>query len=200
MARVALGGLVAGIIVFLWGFVSHTALPIGSAGIKVLPQESAIITVLKGTIDEPGIYLFPGLDPAAPPDSAQQEAWRQAYISGPTGFLAYQPHGRDPFSPVALIVELASSIAGGLVAAYILYFVAANALVRVQLVMLMGVFAWLAVSISHWNWYRFPTDFFVAEGIDQAVGWLLAGLVIARLVKPRLQDPNAPQVERQVPA
>jgi hypothetical protein len=200
MARVLLGGLVAGIIVFMWGFVSHTALPLGSAGIKVLPNESAVMMVLKGTIDQPGVYLFPGLDPDAPPDEQQQAAWRKAYLAGPNGFLAYQPVGRDPFSPMLMITELASNILGGLLAAFIVYHVAANALVRVQIVMLMGLFAWISISVSHWSWYRFPTAFFVAEGIDQVVGWFLAGLVIARMVKPRMAGPEEAPAPMEGPA
>ena len=199
MARVLLGGLVAGVIVFMWGFVSHTALPLGSAGIKVLPNESAVLAVLKGTIEEPGVYLFPGLDPDSPPDEAQQRAWQETYMAGPNGFLAYMPEGRDPFSPMLMVVELLSNVVGGLLAAFIVYHVAANALVRVQVVAMMGVFGWLAISVSHWNWYRFPTEFFVAEGISQAVGWLLAGLALARIVRPRIVDPEAPPVERPAP-
>ena len=121
-------------------------------------------------------------------------------MAGPNGFLAYQPEGRDPFSPTLIITELLSNLIGGLVAAFIVYHVVASVLVRVQVVMLLGVFAWLAVSVSHWSWYRFPTEFFVAEGIDQAVGWLLAGLVLARMVKPRIEDPDAPTVDRPTPA
>ncbi|HXU11392.1 MAG TPA: hypothetical protein VN898_05460 [Candidatus Binatia bacterium] len=56
---------------------------------------------------------------------------------------------------------------------------------RVLAVALLGVFAWLSLSVSYWNWYGFPASFILAEGIDQAVGWTLGGLAIARIVPPR---------------
>ena len=39
-------GIVAGIAMFIWGAVSHMALPIGMMGIKMLPEESAVLSTL----------------------------------------------------------------------------------------------------------------------------------------------------------
>jgi hypothetical protein len=54
---------------------------------------------------------------------------------------------------------------------------------RTLAVTLMGLFAWLTVSVPHWNWYRFPAAFTTGEGLDGVIGWLLGGLVIAWLVQ-----------------
>ena len=54
---------------------------------------------------------------------------------------------------------------------------------RVLVVTLMGLFGWVSISVSHWNWYGFPGSFAIAEGIDQVVGAFLAGLVLAAIVK-----------------
>ncbi len=53
---------------------------------------------------------------------------------------------------------------------------------RVLVVGLLGLLAWLSISASHWIWYGFPTAFVGAELIDQVVGWLVTGLVIAKIV------------------
>ena len=42
-----------------------------------------------------------------------------------------------------------------------------------------ALFSWLSVMVPYWNWYRFPTSFTVAGLIEQVVGWLLAGAVMA---------------------
>ena len=49
---------------------------------------------------------------------------------------------------------------------------------RVAVAGAMGVFAWLAVSVPYWNWYRFPLEFTAAALVQTLVGALLAGLVI----------------------
>lgn len=44
------------------------------------------------------------------------------------------------------------------------------------------VFVW-SISVSYWNWYKFPTSFTVAALIEQVIGWMLAGLVIALVLR-----------------
>jgi hypothetical protein len=41
------------------------------------------------------------------------------------------------------------------------------------------VFEALDVDGSQWNWYGFPTAYFTAQLADHAIGWFLAGIVIA---------------------
>jgi len=54
---------------------------------------------------------------------------------------------------------------------------------RVILVAAFGVYAWAAIDASQWNWYRFPTAYFLAQFVDGVVGATLAGLVIARVAR-----------------
>ena len=55
---------------------------------------------------------------------------------------------------------------------------------RVSIAVLMGVFAWLSISVPQFTWYYFPRNFAMVGVLEHAVGALLAGLIIARLVKP----------------
>jgi hypothetical protein len=56
-------GIVAGVVMFFWGFVSHTLLPIGEAGFRILPEDAALLESMAGKATEPGIYFYPRLDP-----------------------------------------------------------------------------------------------------------------------------------------
>jgi hypothetical protein len=38
--------------------------------------------------------------------------------------------------------------------------------------------------VPYWNWYGFPTDFTLAQIVENTVGWFLAGLVLALIVRP----------------
>jgi hypothetical protein len=55
---------------------------------------------------------------------------------------------------------------------------------RVFAISLLGCLACVSVSTIYWNWYEFPTDFFLAQCIDQIFGCFLAGLAIAKIVPP----------------
>ncbi len=184
MKRMLIGGIVGGIIMFVWSAFSHMVLPLGGMGLKPLPNESAVIPAMKEGIREPGLYMFPGLDMSKTPSAEEQAAWTERYKAGPVGLLVYRPQGEAPMSLKQLGTELLSNILAALVGAFMLTFVVGSYGKRALFVALLGLVAWLSINVSHWNWYGFPTAFVVAEGIDQVVGWLLAGLAMAKIVKP----------------
>jgi hypothetical protein len=56
--------------------------------------------------------------------------------------------------------------------------------VRVASVTLVGILASIMTLVPYWNWYGFPNDFTLAQFVEHAAGWLLAGLVLALIVRP----------------
>lgn len=184
MIRVLTAGILGGIMMFLWGYVSHVLLPLGHMGIQSLPSEETVLTAMRSAIQEPGLYFFPGMDMSKEPSPEEQRAWEEKYKAGPIGILVYRPQGEQPLALKQLLTELGSNILAALVAAFLLTLTQAPFAKRVVLVTLVGAFAWLSISVSQWNWYGFPTSFTTAEGIDQVVGAFLTGLVLAAIVKP----------------
>jgi hypothetical protein len=186
MKRILLGALVGGIIVFAWSAVQHMATPLGMAGMRVLPDEEPVLGALRSTLREPGLYIFPGMDMSKTPTPEEQAAWAERSRTGPTGIAVIYPQGREPAFGRELAMELLFDILAALLVAFGLAHVAAGYGRRVLLVASAGVFAWLAISASYWNWYGFPDAYVAAEGLDQVVGWLLAGLALAKIVPPTL--------------
>jgi hypothetical protein len=113
----------------------------------------------------------------------EQKAWAARYTAGPTGLMNYSPGGEGPMTGRQLSSELLSDVLAGCVAAFAVSLTVAPFGRRVLLVALLGLFAWLSISVSYWIWYRFPAAFIVAEGFDQVVGWLLAGVALAAMFK-----------------
>lgn len=173
MNRTLLAGLVGGLIIFAWGYLSHTVLPIGHMGLSHPNNEAEVIAFLKTSLPEPGTYAFPDLE-AVPPD--------QWPATSPSAVLAWHPDRSMNFGKF-LGVEFASNVLAALVAALLVGcgMCGSTFLCRATAVMGMGVFAWLSISASQWNWYGFSNGVFIGEGLDQAIGWFLAGLGIAAL-------------------
>jgi hypothetical protein len=192
MKRVLIGGVVGGLVVFIWGAVSHMATPLGEMGIKEIPDEAGVLTAIKERIKEPGLYFFPGIDRKKTLTDLEQKAWEEKIKTGPSGIMVVTPSGGEAMSPRQLITELASNILAALVASYLVSQVVGGYLKRVAFVALLGVFGWLSISVSYWNWYGFPTDFSIAALAEEAVGWLLAGLVIAAIAKRASTQSDAP--------
>ena len=157
MGRRVLAAIAGGVVVFVWSALSHTALGLGTAGISTIPNEERVAQALRGAIAEPGLYFLPGFDTSHKMTAEEQKAWTEKYRRGPSGILVIQPGGRDRGS----------------------------VLVRAMAVGLMGVFEWLDINVSYWNWYKFPTAFTVASLVEQLIGWTLAGLVMALILRSR---------------
>jgi hypothetical protein len=195
MARVLLGGIAAGIVVFIWGAVAHMALPIGEMGIRAIPHEESVIGALELSIQQPGFYLFPYMNPKEASEEAKK-AWSEKLKKGPAGILVIHPEGSEAMSPRQLSTEVATDVVAALLAALLLSQVRPNTSYwgRVGFVTLLGIFAFVTISIPYWNWYGFPTDFTTGQAIDQIVGWFLAGLVLAAIVRPSNAKPTAEPV------
>jgi hypothetical protein len=184
MKKVLLPGILGGIAMFIWSFFSHVVLPIGEMGLKTVPQsEDAVISAMKSSLPGPGLYFMPGMEMGRKPTDEENKAWETKYVAGPTALVVYHPTGEKAMSPGQLSRQLLFDIISGLIAAFVVSMTAASLSMRAILVMLMGVFAWMNVSLPHWNWYRFPAAFIAGEALDTIIGWLIAGFVIAWMAK-----------------
>jgi hypothetical protein len=156
MNRLVLAGVAGGIVIFLWGAISHMALPLGGMGLGALPApaEAALVSALDPAPAR-GAYLFPG------------------------GFLVFHPSAPRGMTPRQLVRELLGDIGAALVAAFVLSAIAASRAGRVRAAAALGLFAWFAISFPQWNWLHFPADLVLAEAIDQVAGWTLAGLAMS---------------------
>ena len=186
--RVLLAGIAGGVVLFVWGALSHMVLGLGEVGVKIIHNEDAVLTAMQSSIQEPGFYFFPGEGmETGEPTAEQQKRWEEKYSRGPTGVLIYQPQGGKPWDPMQFLTELAADIGAALIAAFLLSAAAASLsslAARIFFVAPLGVFSSLDVHVSYWNWYRFPTDYTLGIIADALIGWLLVGVVLAFLIKP----------------
>jgi hypothetical protein len=81
-----------------------------------------------------------------------------------------------------------SNILAAAVAALVAQLLAGGYWKRVLALSALGLFAWLSVNVSYWNWYGFPPAYVLAEGLDTLVGAFLSGLVIAKILPPAKQS------------
>jgi hypothetical protein len=183
MQRLTLAALLGGLVMFLWGAVWHMTVPMERQGIDFLSNDEPLVAALRAAPTEAGMYFFPGM-PADDSDAALEE-YTQKYATSPAGLLVYRPVGGEMMPPSMLVVEYVSNVLCALIAALVAAGLPGTTRRRVLSISAFGVAGWLATGVSHWNWYHFPLDFEVAEGIELVVGWLLVGLVVTRFVPGR---------------
>lgn len=182
--RVIVAAIVGGLLMFAWGAVAHMALPFSEKALKPVPNETAVIEALRGNVTENGVYAVPHLNYARASE-AEQQAYADKIADGPSGFLVLRTRHDVDMVP-ELPIEAASNLLAALIAAIAVAGLGIRTYGRrVATIFAFGVVAWLSISVSQWTWYGFSTDFLVSDLVDQWGGWLLAGLGMAAILKPR---------------
>src|SRR5438045_7927684 len=112
--RILLAGILGGIVMFIWNFVAHDLLPLGEMGVRLIPNEDAVTSVLQTNLgDNSGFYVFPsgGLTPGATREQ-KQAAMKKAeeqMAAGAGGVLIYRPKRTFNF-PKRLGIEFATEV------------------------------------------------------------------------------------------
>ena len=84
--------------------------------------------------------------------------------------------------------ELLANLLSGLIAALLVSMAGAglaSLVARVMFVTLLGLFATLAIEVSYWIWYSFPTSYTLAQLLDQVSSWFFGGLALGVMLKPK---------------
>jgi hypothetical protein len=180
--RIVIAAILGGLIMFLWGAVSHMVLPVGLMGMKTPNEQKAVLQAIQATAPQGhAVYLYPSLPPEKMMDEAAKSAFSDTHKNSAFAFVVYQPTGNPASFNMKpnLLKQAGSDTAAALVLAIVLSMGGFGFTRSVLVSVLMGVFGWLSISVPYWNWYQFPNAFTLGSLIDETVGWLLAGAVIA---------------------
>lgn len=173
MGRVLTAGLLAGLAMFVWESVAHMVLPLGEMGLSALPHEEATRQLLAqhmGGAD--GLYFYPDMRAGGEPSP------------GPWGMLLYHPQWN--FSWAVIGWEGLTEIIQGLVLANIIVLGAVTEFGRrMAIALLVGLAAAVCTSPSYTIWYGFPASYTLGQMAVALVDYLIAGLVIAAMLRPR---------------
>jgi len=187
--RKLVAAVLGGIVVWMWGAVFHMLTPLGVADMKnEVAGENAVMSAMKSEFTQgDGIYLLPSMDLGDHGDEVRIKAWAEKAKTGPYAFVIYRGDGL-PGDPAAMgpqiLHQLLTSTIAAFLLAVVLGAVPGSYSKRVSVATLFGVFAWLVVAVPQFTWYYFPRNFAMVGVLEHGVGWLLAGLIIAKLVKP----------------
>lgn len=195
MKRILLTTLLGGIAMFIWNSIAHMVLPLGEAGIREIPNETAVLSALQSNIaEQEGFYLFPDLGLGHNPTSEEKEAVMKnmdtTLARHPSGLLIYHPAGTRP---LAMGRWLSIEFAAELLEACLVVVLLSQTRIRsfggrVGFVALAGILAAVTTNVSYWNWYGFPALYTAAYMFTQFIGFVCVGVVAALLLKNQTPD------------
>lgn len=162
--------IVSGVILLAWGSVSWMVLPWHQMVANEFTSESEVAEVLRANAPKAGVYYLPFA--------------HQNHKKGETAaFVNALPEGYDP----GMIKQLVTQFIGALISALIIICLLSQTAGlgywgRVGFVALIGVAIGFVSHFPYWNWFGFPAAYIIVTIVDILIAWLLAGLLIAKLV------------------
>jgi hypothetical protein len=186
--KILLTGILGGIVMFIWTSIAHMALPLGEAGIREIPNESAVLSAMQSNIgDQTGLYIFPG--PGVGKNATRQEKndamkhMVEKIAINPSGILMYHAPGRPFTIGKWLGIEFCTEL---LEAILVVFLLAQTRIVsfagRIGFVVVAGILAAITTNVSYWNWYGFPSVYTASYMFIQIVGFFLVGIAAALLL------------------
>jgi hypothetical protein len=189
MIRVIVAAVLGTIVMFAFGGWFWLMSPYPGMMIVAPKDEDALVEQLKKSCPESGAYYFPFADQEtmANKESEAGKAFQRKHEAGPLGQVVIQYQGVKMMDPMVmgqgvghyfvsailmgLLLKLALPGLGGYVP-------------RVAFVTIAGVFASVSNTLAQPVWLHHPWKTPLYFAAFYAVSWLLAGIVMAIVIRP----------------
>ncbi|WP_153558725.1 hypothetical protein [Roseimaritima sediminicola] len=187
MKRIVLAGLAGAVIYYVWQLLAWMVLPIHGPTVGPLVDEDTIRDAVIAQDLDTGVYVVPYGSSEAMMDPASE--YRQRHQQGPIFTLFVHREGGPPMPPTTMLLGFLTDFLGASIVATLLCCAAGGCccktyLQRVGFVSGFGVFLALMGHVAYFNWMWFPAHYTAMFVLDVIVGWFLAGLAIAAIIKP----------------
>lgn len=168
------GGIVGGVIVFIWLTISWMILPFHNSTIQSFRDDGDVIEHISDEAPRDGVYMVPS---AANKKAAQNKPQTFMLVTIKRG-----PHITNMTGPI--ICSLITQIVGAMLISYLLLQTKMlRYWHRVSFVTIAGLTAGLLGYLPDWTWFGFTGGYVFAQILDFVIGWFLAGLAIGKLVR-----------------
>jgi hypothetical protein len=171
------GAVAAAVLMYLWTFMAHMFLGLGTMGFSQMssgPEPATIAAMKTGTADKAGLYVFPAM---AGQDAAAMKAYEEKVKTSPSGMLLYRPAPGSGMQPRQLIGEFVLELIEAFIA---LWLISKTSLTsfggRGAGFAAIGVLAAMTTNASYWLWYGFPQGYSIAQMITEFGKYLFAGV------------------------
>lgn len=168
------GGVVAGIVLFIWSALSWMVLPWHKTTLNSFKDEKALVEVIKANVTKSGIYFLP---------MKEMEVTEQKSAS-PLVFASVHLEGMPASMAKPMIIGLIGQIIAAMLVGWLLLCTSGlSYLQRVGFVLIFAIAGSIIADLPNWNWFAFDTNYTLVLAADMLIGWFLAGLVLAKFCK-----------------
>jgi len=180
---------IGGIIVFVWGMISWMLLPWHTMAMNKFKDEQRVAEVIRENAPISGVYILPNMYRiSGTEEEIQKQMAKDAELmqKGPVMFSSICLTGMDVKSVSPFITSIIINIlAAGVITWMLMQTKGLKFMNQVGFITLGGVFVALVGDLPQWNWWGFAGNYIFVCMLDHVVGWFLAGLAMAKLMKKR---------------
>jgi hypothetical protein len=173
MAGYIKGGILAGIILFIWSAISWMFIPWHNATLNGFNNEKAVSEIIVSNAPKSGIYVIP----SPKMEMNQTEPNLKPYV-----FISVNQEGISSSMVKPMVLSLIAEIIAAILVGWMLSKTTnLSYMRRVGFVLLFAIAASIITHGSYWTWFTFDTQYTLVGFGDMIIGWFLAGLVLAKL-------------------
>jgi hypothetical protein len=182
--KLLLGALIGGVILFVWGAVSHMLLPIATMGLHSFTNEETVKQAVIANAPRSGVYFLPYMQQEGLTEEQQNAAFERA-MQGPVLFVAVRLGRASSFGTLLIIQFLIDIFTALLLTALLLNARPMGYAQRVLFVVVVALVVGISALLPDWNWYNFGLAYTAGEFFGLLIGFALAGLVLAKIANPQ---------------
>jgi hypothetical protein len=188
LKSLVLGTILGGLVAFVWSSISWEVLGWHEKTMVSFQNEDEVSAVIASHSPNDGTYLLPSAPSSEDMNSEQKKRMQAALVArmtkGPIMVAAVRRSGFESFRR-AMIIQLLCLMAGAFLLTWLLLQTSGLSYARrVLFLAVAGLAASVIVDLPNWNWWGFSGPYTAVSLGDSTLTWLLAGLVIAKVVKP----------------
>ena len=186
--RLALGSLLGGIVLFVWGAIAWIVIPWPGEPLRAFTSEDAVVQAVKANAPRSGNYLLP-IEPKRAPgmtDEQYKTAGQAAMDRMTRGPMIFTVVRLEPMGSTTrpLVIQFLTQLALALMASFLLLQTGRLSYKgRVVFLTVLGVIIFVGGHLDEWNWWSFSNAYMVMQFGVIVIGWLLAAFVIAAFVR-----------------
>ena len=184
-----LGTILGGLAAFAWSTISWEVLGWHEKGMINFQNEDEVSAIIASHATKDGTYILPFGPPTKGMTSEQRKKTQATVMekmkTGPIMVAAVRRGGFGSFSRALMIQLLSLMAAAFLLTCLLMQTSGLSYAKRVAYLAIVGLAASVIVDLPNWNWWGFSGASTVVNLADSTITWLLAGLIIAKVAKPR---------------
>ena len=182
--------VLSGILLFIWGAVSHEVVPLYKDSLMQFTNEDAVTQAILSNAAKSGVYFLPYV-----PQSAKGMN-KEAFAASQEKAMNQLKHGPFFFGSVrleeskSLAAYFVIQIMGDILCAFFLALILLKCneqsyWKRVMICVWVALAGFAVKSLPMWNWYSFSAAFTFAELIDITGRMFFGSLILAKMIPSR---------------